>query len=485
MPYFTIKDTVRHGGTLPAADSDTTENIPVPASVADGDTVLFLVAPGAQTTLQPQDPHTRLSPTTAASTVAVFVWNVGAGASRDDVPFRVVHTANGGAYPSWFYNVSGYWQVDVLVLSSTLSLAARAGVSWFVATQTSALVSASNSGSSPQSASANGTLSLTPSAPSVAPGVVSEWLATWWLLANATAATVSSTAPNPFPVLSGVAYTDATAPAALEGPTSYDSAGEYQDEAGMPGSGLYTFQAGDSRNTWTLAATKDGAISGAVSSAGTGTGTPDPLTASASARGTAYKLYVVNIPRYGQLKIYRTRPLKRLNLLQVNSSGALDLHRYNDAIPEAVEDTVAIEASGVTGVDARCRADGRIDLFYCQDSDVKHRISEDAGATFGMADTITTGYTWVVHQAHEPTGMAITMLNDGSSWYISAGTLGDDGATWTWSAPAQVFADAADAPGTLHRRSDNVWEFAYIDSGGNALMARCRNLQPDGTGTWV
>lgn len=187
-------------------------------------------------------------------------------------------------------------------------------------------------------------------------------------------------------------------------------------------------------------------------------------------------------------------PSSRLFVLRADlSTGALYLDRYTDAFPEVLEDTITIEASGVTHVRGQGLAGGRLLVTYTQGTDVKARISEDGGDTWGAATTIVAdaaasdawfaediGILAVVTHHREPA----LLRERWDCWVLeldSAGTLTVAGGPFliVSSSPQPIPKFAR-----LLRSPNGIWWFIYkIDSLGSTAIQRCRNLSPS-SGTW-
>ncbi len=173
-------------------------------------------------------------------------------------------------------------------------------------------------------------------------------------------------------------------------------------------------------------------------------------------------------------------------LIGVVVNGVLTVRRHNDAVPDAFSASTSIETSGVTSCSIGHRRCGIVDLFYCHSGAVKYRTSRNQGVTFSVSTTIASGYDCVAHWLDEDSGICIAMVwNAGfASWYVSVGTLGDDGVTWTFTTPSLVVAGKK-AGASVQRRADGVVEFAYITAAGVATMIRCKALQKTGSGSWA
>ena len=163
--------------------------------------------------------------------------------------------------------------------------------------------------------------------------------------------------------------------------------------------------------------------------------------------------------------------------------GALLVRRYNDDQPEAVGATTPISGTAPTTCSITARRSGIIDLLYTDGGDVRHRTSRDQGGTFGVATTIASGYEAVTHWIDEASGLLVAMIWKPNSWYVTVGTLGTDGVTWTFSTP--VVAVAGQKTGaSLQRRADGTFEFSHITAAGAAAIVRAKVLKADGTGAW-
>lgn len=172
-------------------------------------------------------------------------------------------------------------------------------------------------------------------------------------------------------------------------------------------------------------------------------------------------------------------------LIALAVSGVLTVRRHNDSVPDGFTAATSIESSGVTACSIVARRSGIVDLLYCHSGAVKHRTSRDQGVTFSVATTIASGYDCVAHWLDEGAGMLVAMLwkSSDATWYVTVGTLGDDGVTWTFSTPASVVAGKK-AGASLQRRDDGTHEFAYVTSGGAAAMLRAKALLKTGAGSW-
>lgn len=175
---------------------------------------------------------------------------------------------------------------------------------------------------------------------------------------------------------------------------------------------------------------------------------------------------------------------------------------YDDSFPEVVSVTNTIETSGVTACLIKVlkgqypkkthkglrRTNTDIwYLSYLHSGSLKYRVSRDLGATWGVSTTIATGYHGFTQDfdMHPLRGLWVTALYDktNTKWRITVGSLQDDG-TWSFSSVIDLVTSAANA-GFLKVRPDGIWEFTYRTTGGSIVTLRCRNLQADGTGTWV
>ncbi len=163
--------------------------------------------------------------------------------------------------------------------------------------------------------------------------------------------------------------------------------------------------------------------------------------------------------------------------------GGLYLHRYDDGLPDVIEETLTLESSGVTGCALRGRPCGSLDLYYCRSQAVYHRVSRDEGATWtaGAAVSGFTGYRLV--EMHHDGSRGLLAVYDGV-WKCSVGSVVADGSAWEWGPPASMTAAAARKWGTLRRLADGAWLFAWTDSAGTPRVSRCQNLDAAASGAW-
>lgn len=164
--------------------------------------------------------------------------------------------------------------------------------------------------------------------------------------------------------------------------------------------------------------------------------------------------------------------------------GALWLDRYGDALPEAIDSSLQIETSGVTEASLRYQHCGQTSLVYAQSGDVKLRLSDDQGITWGGATTLLTGYRHVAHVLDEARGLLVMLMwqISNTSWYLCVGTLDADGCTWTLSTPRLVSA-GPDSAGDLNLRTDGAYELGYVGPSFGVHSWECRALREDGSGT--
>lgn len=175
-----------------------------------------------------------------------------------------------------------------------------------------------------------------------------------------------------------------------------------------------------------------------------------------------------------------------LCIAYTDNAGAVKVARYNDALPPAVAATVTVETSGGTGVSLQARADGSFDLVYAHTSGtIKRRTSRDGGRTWSVASTVATGYTDCDHLVDESRGLALVALwkESASEWYLSVGTLNAAGTAWSYTTPA-LFVSSAKRGGSLLRRGDGAYEFAYTTTADVVTVVRNRELSSAGAGTW-
>lgn len=183
------------------------------------------------------------------------------------------------------------------------------------------------------------------------------------------------------------------------------------------------------------------------------------------------------------------------------SGGELFFYRYNDGAPaDAIADeTVQRDGEDVTipgsqviwdgGVNCASLAVWRsnvIEIIACGDDGVTHLMSRDGGETF-MATNIAAGFDLVEHYHDDQDGQSVAMLYRESEkkWYVSVGTL-NDANEMTFTAPVALPITGKNAAGSLKRRSDGTYEFAYLPEGSNTpQIVRCRELANDGTGDWT
>ena len=183
------------------------------------------------------------------------------------------------------------------------------------------------------------------------------------------------------------------------------------------------------------------------------------------------------------------------------SGGELFFYRYNDGAPaDAIADEtvkrdgedVVIPGSQVIwdgGVNCASLAVWRsnvIEVIACGDDGVTHLMSRDGGETF-MATNIAAGFDLVEHYHDDQDGQSVAMLYRESEkrWYVSVGTL-NDANEMTFTAPVALPITGKNAVGSLKRRSDGTYEFAYLPEGSNTpRIVRCRELANDGKGDWA
>jgi hypothetical protein len=175
------------------------------------------------------------------------------------------------------------------------------------------------------------------------------------------------------------------------------------------------------------------------------------------------------------------------------ATGALYLDRYTDAFPEVLEDTITIEASGVTHVRGQALAGGRLLVTYTQGTDVKARISEDGGDTWEAALTIATGADGSDAWFAEEVGLLVvathhTVMPFGPHrWDFWVGELDSAGALTVTSGPFSIVTAAPQLLpiiGRLLRSPNGIWWFIFkTNPTGNVSILRCRSLNATG-GTW-
>lgn len=175
------------------------------------------------------------------------------------------------------------------------------------------------------------------------------------------------------------------------------------------------------------------------------------------------------------------------------STGALYLDRYTDAFPEVLEDTITIEASGVTHVRGQALAGGRLLVTYTQGTDVKARISGDGGDTWGTATTIAGSADGSDAWFAEDLGMLVVFSHHTVppfgphrwDYFVleldSAGALTIAGGPFTFaSASPQVLPNI----GRLLRSPNGIWWFIWkVGELGSTGISQSRNLDSSG-GTW-
>jgi len=185
----------------------------------------------------------------------------------------------------------------------------------------------------------------------------------------------------------------------------------------------------------------------------------------------------------------------------VHASGdELFFYRYNDGAPaDAIADETVMRGGGnVTipgkqvireGVSCASLAVWRsnvIEVIACGDDGVTHLMSRDGGETF-MATNIAEGFDLVEHYHDDQDGQSVAMLYRESEkrWYVSVGTL-NDANEMTFTAPVALPITGKNAVGSLKRRRDGTYEFAYLpEDSDTPQIVRCRALANDGTGDWT
>lgn len=181
----------------------------------------------------------------------------------------------------------------------------------------------------------------------------------------------------------------------------------------------------------------------------------------------------------------QTRTRRRVRAY-IDSAGALKVDRYNDAVPPAIAATVTIETSGCTGCSLVQRGDGPLDLVYVTGGTVYERRSRDRGRSFGVADTIATGYQDVLSAVHRHRGVKIVLLFKESEgkWYGTVGRQAAGGPGWDYPTSPAVVLTNAKAGGSLLLRRDGVAEFDYNTAAGGQATVRCRKYSVADPGTW-
>jgi len=168
------------------------------------------------------------------------------------------------------------------------------------------------------------------------------------------------------------------------------------------------------------------------------------------------------------------------------SSGAALARRYNDALPEAVAETVTVAASGASALCVRARRSGEWDLMTVESGAVKLYTSYDQGRTWTLASTVQASGAAGVTQCDDPSrGRKLAAYYDSANtrWLLKVGQLDAAGTTWSWSA-AQVLVTSAQAQGELRLQRAGVYEFLYLTSGGAEVLLTCNQLSNAGVGTW-
>lgn len=187
-------------------------------------------------------------------------------------------------------------------------------------------------------------------------------------------------------------------------------------------------------------------------------------------------------------------PSSRLFVLRVDlAAGALYLDRYTDAFPEVLEDTVTIETSGVTHVRGQGLKGGRLLVTFTQGTDVKCRISEDGGDTWGTALTVVGSADGSDAWFGEDVGLLVVMTHHTvppfgpHRWDYWVLELDSAGALAVAGGP---FANLSTSPnvlpnvGRLFRSPNGIWWFMYkTDPSGSTAIRRCRGLNESG-GAW-
>ena len=182
------------------------------------------------------------------------------------------------------------------------------------------------------------------------------------------------------------------------------------------------------------------------------------------------------------------------------SGGELFFYRYNDGAPgDAIADEtvkrdggdVVIPGSQVIREGVNCASlavwrSNVIEVIACGDDGVTHLMSRDGGETF-MATNIAEGFDLVEHYHDDQDGQSVAMLYRESEkkWYVSVGTL-NDANEMTFTAPVALPITGKNAVGSLKRRRDGTYEFAYLpEDSDTPQIVRCRELANDGTGDWI
>ena len=164
---------------------------------------------------------------------------------------------------------------------------------------------------------------------------------------------------------------------------------------------------------------------------------------------------------------------------------ALKVLRYSDAVPPALESTLTGESSGIMQVSLQVRPSGVIDVVYLSGAVVKLRSIIEWSSGLPAAVTIATGYNACSHFLDERAGMMVVTIFDSatSTWKYVVGALNAAGDAWSWSS-VQTLVASATGSGQVRRERDGRWTFVYVTSAFAVAGLSCRNLQPDGTGTW-
>lgn len=307
----------------------------------------------------------------------------------------------------------------------------------------------------------------------------------------------------------------------------------------MPGRGALTQGLGDSflhflladAGAWTLPTGVDGVASGSGANLAIAIGKEDVLavgqsvggaSTSAAARTVIASLYLEQQPHM-RASLARHRTSTRLyhartgnHYLPDQDQRGSSSHDINPLWVQAHPDTLPAGSklvptgAGVStgespaadapvgGCEILVRRSGVADLLYARWQTVYLRTSRDGGATWSAPVTIATDYDQVVAARDPVSGALVAMLYKVTSagaltgaWYVTVGSEQAD-LSYTWSTPRAVASNAKPGAAALNKRSDGSWEFAYTEQRAGAWpwyvdpkLVRCRNLRPDGQGTWA
>lgn len=194
-------------------------------------------------------------------------------------------------------------------------------------------------------------------------------------------------------------------------------------------------------------------------------------------------------------------------------SGRVELDDQKETMEATIGAEVAVDGPSCDTPTLMEGPDGTLHVLYTRWGACKHQVSADGGETWTeMAElaTVSDGYEAGHAAMDSARGMIVLPLfRDGSDggrlgeWYLTVGAK-ESGGSYSWSAP-QVIRTSADIAryakpwgASVLAQPDGSWLFSYVgmielydplvpgylpdDTYQHALI--CRNLLPDGTGTW-